>query len=191
MHTLNINTILPRSSIYGPGERYVIWTQGCSLHCKGCWNKDTWSFKKKALWDVEKLLEEILKYKNTIEGVTVLGGEPLDQYEAMFELVKKVQEQNLSIMLYTGYEWEEIFKKGFHPILEYVDIFIPGRYVQEERDISLLWRGSKNQEILFLSERYENYQVQERNEMEIFINEDGTISIFGYPEEDFLKELFH
>lgn len=186
---LNINTILPQSSIYGLGERFVIWTQGCSIHCKGCWNQDTWSFKPKSLWRVEDLLKEILQHKESIEGVTILGGEPLDQYEAVLHLVQKLKQEQMTIMLYTGYEYQEIFEKRFYPILDFVDILIPGRYVQEERDIALRWRGSKNQKVLFLSEHYKNYPFQEQNGVEIFIQEDGSLSIFGYPDDKLLSKI--
>lgn len=121
------------------------------MHCKGCWNKDTWSFKPKVIWNVETLAQEILQYKDKVKGVTILGGEPLDQYESVYSFVQKLCQERMTIMLYTGYEWEEIFEKGFTPILEYVDVLIPGRFVQEERDIFLKWRGSKNQKIFFLS----------------------------------------
>lgn len=163
----------------------MIWTQGCSIHCKGCWNHDTWSFQSKQLRSVQDLLKEILSYKNEIEGITILGGEPLDQFEEVFSLVQKVIDHDLSIVLYTGYELQEIQCKGFSKILEYIDILIPGRYMMNKRNIFLQWRGSENQEIHFLSDRYKNYECTDGNYIEINIDESAKLTIIGYPEETF------
>ncbi len=186
---LNINFIYKNSSIYGPGERYVIWTQGCSLHCKGCWNKDTWSFKPNLVWSVEEVLKDILSSKEEIEGVTILGGEPLDQYEPVLELVRKIQLHNLTVMLYTGYELEEVYSKGYSEILSYVDILIPGRFEESKKNVNLEWRGSENQEIIYLSDKYKNYKQVDANYIEITIDENGKQIILGYPDEKILKEM--
>lgn len=186
---LNLNFIQRKSSIYGPGERYVIWTQGCSLHCKGCWNKDTWSFKPNLVLSLEEVLDDIQLHKQELEGVTILGGEPLDQYLPVLQLIREIKKQGLSVMLYTGYELEEIHNKGFSEILNYVDILIPGRYVQEKRNIYLEWRGSENQKIYFLSEKYAGYENQDANYIEITIDENGKQTILGYPEEELLEEM--
>ena len=77
---------LDRSEIYGPGLRAVFWTQGCNLACKGCWNTQYWSKKGGNPILVSRLLEE-LDSINGIEGITLLGGEPLQQAEASLQPV--------------------------------------------------------------------------------------------------------
>jgi anaerobic ribonucleoside-triphosphate reductase activating protein len=186
---LNLSYIQKSSSIYGPGERYVIWTQGCSLHCKGCWNKDTWSFKSNLVLSLEEVLDDIQLSKQELEGVTILGGEPLDQYLPVLQLIREIKKLGLSVMLYTGYELEEIHNKGYSEILDFVDILIPGRFEEDKRNTNLEWRGSENQKVHFLSERYINFVMEDANYIEITIDENGKQTILGYPEKELLEEL--
>lgn len=182
---MNIAHIETSSSIYGPGERYVIWVQGCSIRCEACWNYEMWSLETKIQKSVEELFKEIEQLKIEIEGITILGGEALDQYEEVFELCKKNFQSGLSVMLYTGYEREEIQSLQKEEILEFVDILIPGRYKKEFRNTNLQWRGSENQEIQFLTKRYSSSIVEEGNYVEINIDEWGSTTILGYPDESF------
>ena len=145
-------------------------------------NKDTWSFREKNLLSTDSLLQDILIHRKDIEGVTILGGEPFDQYQETLQLVKLIQSNGLSVMLYTGYELEFIKSKGFGEILDYVDILIPGEYNEKKRNTNLQWRGSENQSILFLSERYKDYELEEGNYIEIEIDGSGKQTLFGYPD---------
>ncbi len=170
------------SFIYGPGLRRVLWTQGCSLRCKGCWNKEMWEFNKNSYVEIDDLVADILTDKE-LEGITLLGGEPLDQFEASLELLKKIKTQSqLSIILYTGYEIPEIFQTNKQEIIPFADILITGRFEPSQRNLqtngSLI--GSDNQQIIFISKRYSKKDIPEKNQVEITLSH-SEISILGYP----------
>lgn len=184
---MNIAHIEPQSFIYGPGCRFVIWVQGCSIHCKGCWNQKMWSFDIKKEYSLSELIKMILSEK--IEGVTILGGEPLDQFDEVFLLCKECQNYGFSTMVFTGYELEEIEKSEKSIIKSVTDILITGRYDEKLRTIDNQWIGSTNQQILFLSERYADYKIKNANYMEISIEKDGRCTILGFPDEKITSNI--
>ncbi len=178
---MNIAHIEEHSFIYGPGCRFVIWVQGCSIRCRGCWNKEMWSFENKTILFIQELLCKIKSEINYIEGITLLGGEPLDQFDEVLELLIECRKLGLTTMLFTGYEMFEIEAKQMTSILENLDILITGRYDKTKRTLSHQWIGSTNQEIHFLTDRYANYEIENNNYTEITINEDGSTTILGFP----------
>lgn len=99
-----------------------------------------WNKKRGTAYKVDEVLAMIVtaKKEQGIEGVTILGGEPFQQYEEVFELIKKVKNLELSIVLYSGYEMQELEDLGKTKIFDYIDILIPGRYVEEQRDINYI-----------------------------------------------------
>ncbi len=179
---MNLAHYEKHSLIYGPGTRFVIWVQGCSLHCPGCWNQDMWSFEERLVMSKEQLWDLILSTKNSIEGITWLGGEPLDQYNDVLWISQKAFAQKISVMLFTGYEIEEIESLQHTEILAYVDILIPGRYIKELRDTALQWRGSRNQQVYYLTSRYQADVIQEGNYIEIHWDDFGKMRVLGFPE---------
>ena len=179
--TLRVGNISEHSTIYGPGVRFVIWTQGCTLACKGCWNKQFWA-KSGTKMQVNSLIAQITSTEG-IEGITLLGGEPLQQAEPVLKIIQAVQKLGLSVFLYTGYDVEE-FNETMQACFDNSDIAITGRYILEKRDTSLRWRGSTNQIVHYPRELYTNLKIEERNEVEFVINEEGGVSMFGYPDEE-------
>lgn len=131
----------------GLGCRVTLWISGCTHHCKGCHNQETWSFESGRLFDdaaKEKLFEILsLPY---VKGLTLSGGDPVDSCEDVIALLKEVKEEfpEKDVWLYTGYQMCELFE---NEILNYVDYVVDGKYVEEERDTTLAFRGSKNQKI--------------------------------------------
>lgn len=189
---VNVAGILHTSRIYGPGERMAIWVQGCSLHCPGCWNEEMWPFEERNLYTTDLLLSEISSI-NSLEGITILGGEPLHQAAALLEVVTQVRATGLSVMLYTGFEEEEITDPSALSLIRSSDIVVFGRYREDLRSDFLKWRGSENQKIIFPTSRYEamkNEIDKPSNEMEIHITDDGMITLVGYPENE-MKVLIH
>ena len=178
---MNIAHIEEQSFIYGPGCRYVIWTQGCSIRCKDCWNKEMWSFNKKNEISINELFKKIIAEKEYIEGVTILGGEPFDQYDELLSLIKQIRKTDLSIILYTGYSQNELKDKNKTEILDYIDIIITDRYDKNYRTENGGLIGSSNQKIIFLTNRYSKNDLSKNNEIEISINENGQINMYGYP----------
>ena len=98
--------IVNNEHLYGPGKRLLIFLQGCSLHCKGCVNKHLWDFKCEKMLSKEDILRicEIEK----VDGITLHGGEPLDQAEKLLEIVKALKEKKFTVILFTGYTKKEI-----------------------------------------------------------------------------------
>lgn len=186
---MNIAHIEEHSFIYGPGCRFVIWVQGCSIRCKGCWNQEMWSFEDSIVLSVNELIAKIADENEFIEGVTLLGGEPLDQYEEVSELLKECRKNGLTTMLFTGYEMPEIYENGMSAILDTTDILITGRYEEDKRTINRQWIGSTNQQIHFLSEHYKDYQIDNGNYVELTLNVNGQCTILGFPEE--IKEVIN
>jgi anaerobic ribonucleoside-triphosphate reductase activating protein len=169
------------STIYGPGLRYVIWTQGCTLACKGCWNKQFWP-KEGTPVTITDLVKEILQVKG-IEGITILGGEPLQQANATLELIRSVKAVGQTVFMYTGYEPEE-FDETMQACFDSSDIVVTGRYIESQRNVNLRWRGSTNQMVHCPTGRYSLSELIEQNEVEIVVNQDGTIELYGYPDSE-------
>ncbi len=187
MKILRLANTQSNSHIYGPGNRFVIWTQGCSLECPGCWNKEFWSFDAGYDQSVDELVIDIKK-NDEIEGITILGGEPLEQSEAILSLIKTIKHYGLSVMLYTGFEEEELNNTQLECI-NLSDIVIMGRYIASLRDTSLRWRGSSNQQIKLISDVYSDLEIDEREEVEVTLDPDGKVSMVGYPQKWLLNLL--
>lgn len=152
---INIHAFLPQSLANGPGLRAVVWFQGCTLNCEGCFNPATHSTNISLLKSIAQLANEILSLSN-IEGITVSGGEPFQQPESLFELLKMVKENSsLTVILLSGYSLAEIEKMEFgKQILSFSDVLIAGRYEQKLRTAGGLC-GSSNKTIHLLTDRYQ------------------------------------
>ena len=137
----------------GSGLRVVLWVAVCSHHCKGCQNPITWDANNGIPFD-ENAKEELFEELNQsyCSGITFSGGDPLDDanFDVIYNLVKEIKTKfpNKNIWLYTGYTWEEIYYYKKLRILLYIDVLVDGPYIEEQRDISLKWVGSKNQRII-------------------------------------------
>lgn len=184
---MRIAHINNNSNIYGFGNSFVIWTQGCKLRCKGCWNYSMHSFEggeEISLEDIiSKIKDSISKY--SINNVTILGGEPLDQLEETIKLMHLIKELNIGIILYTGYEKEEIENSSKKRVISYADILISGRYIEENRNINNHLYGSDNQTMDFLTNRYKKEDIVNGTYVEIEIDENGKVNMYGYPDDFF------
>lgn len=187
---INVARWLPRSSVNGPGERFVLWVQGCPLHCPGCWNPDTWSFAPRRVMGVTELFEQILMAE-PIDGVTFTGGEPFAQAAALAELAERLQSRKLSLMAFTGYGLEELTGAEHVRFLRCLDVVVTGRFVNELKAEGLLWRGSSNQEVHLLTDRHAGLAVcdTEHPSAEVVITHNGTQIVSGFPESGLLRQL--
>ena len=144
---------LERDSIVnGDGLRAVLWTQGCPNHCFGCQNPETWDFNGGKLVDIEEVKNELRAMKGQT-GITFCGGEPFVQPEACKEIADFCRnELGWDVWSFSGFTYEEIEKYGgaAWEFLKSLDALIDGRFVLAERDLSLKFRGSRNQRILHL-----------------------------------------
>lgn len=153
---MNYHKIEKTSIANGEGVRVVLWVSGCSLHCKGCHNPETWSYNSGKLFDdiAKNELFEALS-KSYIQGITFSGGHPLEQNNraTLYCLIQEIRKKfpDKDIWLYTGYIWEDIFKKDVREIqrmLCFIDVLVDGPYIEELKDITLRWRGSSNQRVI-------------------------------------------
>ena len=178
------------SRVNGPGLRFVLWTQGCSKGCKNCFNPETWSFEKYKLLTPLEIFELIKN--SSVSGVTITGGDPLEQPEELLELLILLESLNLSkgIILFTGFTIDEINKDFLlRKSLGYIDVLIDGRFENDKR-ISSSLRGSENQNIIYFSSKIKEEELNIDQEVEVCLEGD-KISVTGFPSVDrkFLKEF--
>jgi len=177
---VNIHATEARSRANGPGIRFVIWFQGCSLACPGCYNPDTHAAESDEDTAVDSLLEQITAGKPDVQGVTISGGEPFEQPEALLALVQSIRARtSMSILVFSGFTRAEIQTRPLgKEVLENIDVLIDGRYVAGER-VSTGLRGSDNQHINLISDRYTEAQVAATPEAEIRIDASGRVHLTG------------
>lgn len=177
---LRLHHFEPRSRSNGPGLRSVLWLQGCTLNCPGCFNPQTHARLGGQSLPVEAVLQRILEQSEFIEGVSISGGEPLQQAEPLAELLRRIRRQTqLSVVLFTGFSWEEV--TGFpqaETILGSVDVLLAGRYLSGSRVAAGLL-GSGNKTVHFLSPRYTRADLDRVPPAELVIAADGELRFSG------------
>ena len=147
---LRINGIVEESVVDGPGIRYTVFVQGCPHHCAGCHNPQTHSFDGGYEMNIEGIFSDITA-NPLITGVTFSGGEPMCQALALCVLAEKIKNAGLELAIYTGYTFEQLLKDSNTDrlkLLALCDILIDGTFQKDKQDMTLLFRGSKNQRIL-------------------------------------------
>jgi len=140
------------SIVNGPGLRAVLWTQGCRQHCPGCQNPETWAEEDAGMpVKIEKVKEELRKLKGQ-SGITFCGGEPLLQAKACLEIAKFCHEElGWNVWSFSGLVYEKIPRdSAAWEFVKELDALIDGPFIQAERDLTLKFRGSRNQRILHL-----------------------------------------
>lgn len=149
MATLNLSGVIEESIVDGPGLRYVVFTQGCPHHCKGCHNPETWSLEPNNLVTVEALYDDIRK-NPIVKGVTFSGGEPFLQAAELLPLATQLRCDGYNVMAYTGYTLEQILQ-GYQTqrdFLHTLDYLVDGPFVMALRTLELPFRGSSNQRLI-------------------------------------------
>lgn len=135
----------------GKGIGVSLFTQGCSHHCKGCFNQETWDFDGGYELTEEKQQEFISSINNPIiDFVSILGGEPFDQPKDLFKLLQNIRKVTTKpIYLWSGYTYEQIIQdKNKAQSLQFITYLIDGKFVEELKDLKLYLRGSSNQRII-------------------------------------------
>lgn len=151
------------SVVDGPGIRAVVFAQGCPHLCPGCHNPETWDCEGGYDLEIEDLLYQI-SANPLLKGITLTGGEPFAQAEAFSELTARVKDMGLDVVTYSGYTYEELIEQGqinksLKKLLENTDILIDGPYVEALKDLSLAFRGSRNQRIIDVKESLQSGRV--------------------------------
>ena len=180
---LRVAQIVENTEAEGPGHRFALWVQGCSLRCPGCCNPEMFSADKGgAVHDVEALVQRVLSVPG-IEGLSVLGGEPFEQPEALAELCTRLQEEHRSVMVFTGYTLEELRARPSPHVsraLAAIDLLVDGRFDATRPDTRRRWIGSTNQTLHFFTARYSPADFHAANTVELRF-ENGALTINGWP----------
>ena len=178
----------------GPGTRAVVWLQGCCFRCPGCVAKETLPFRGGSPTPIDVLADELVSLHG-IQGITFSGGEPFMQARALTALIDRIRpRRDLSFMSYTGFTLDELRRKGEPDqlnLLSRLDLLIDGRY-RREQHVTLRWRGSANQKVHFLSDRYVHLRStvdQTVVTIDINIGADGRFGWVGIPPEGFRRQI--
>ncbi len=144
--------IAPQSLVNGKGMRKVYFSQGCTHHCKNCFNPETWPFEGGQIFDMDELLDKLSK-ETYLDGVTFSGGDPFQQADKFAYMAKKIKEMGFNLWSYTGYKFEELLElaktdAGVKGMLDYIDVIVDGEFVQELHVDHLKFRGSTNQRFI-------------------------------------------
>jgi anaerobic ribonucleoside-triphosphate reductase activating protein len=176
--TLRVHAIEPRSRANGPGARFVVWLQGCTLGCPGCFNPATHTEGGGRELTVADVAAQLAATPG-IEGLSLSGGEPLQQAEAAAQLLDAARALGLSTLAFSGYTLDEIRTLPHGPaVLDRLDVLVDGRYVAGERLATGL-RGSANQRIHLLTSRYQLADVEATPVAEIRISPNGDVVLTG------------
>lgn len=156
---LNVLDLCRSTAALGPGKRYAIWVQGCLKNCPGCGTPEGRSIGINRLIEVAELAEDILD-QHHIEGITISGGEPFLQAKVLANLVRLIRlHKDMGVIVFTGYYLQELRDLDDHDtnnLLDCIDLLIDGPYVEDMND-NLGLRGSANQTMWYLTERYKEY----------------------------------
>ena len=178
------------SKVNGPGNRFVLWTQGCSKGCSECFNPETWSFDTYKEYSPLELFQIIKNFE--VDGITISGGDPLEQEDELLELLMLLSSIRFKkgIILFSGFTRAEISSSPIREAcLKYIDVLIDGRYEKNLKlDFSL--RGSSNQNFYFFSDKISSDELLFDQEIEISLIDDNIV-MTGFPNvsRKILKEL--
>ena len=149
---IRIAGIIEESFVDGEGVRFAIFVQGCPHKCKGCHNPETHNFGGGKILNTEKIISDFAK-SPLIIGITLTGGEPLCQIDAVTELAKAAKNFGLNVWCYTGFTYEDLFSNDkIKHFLNYVDVLVDGKFIESQRDLNLSFRGSTNQRLIDVTE---------------------------------------
>ncbi len=180
---LRVAQVVARTEAEGPGRRFALWFQGCPLRCPGCCNPEMLPFEGGR--DVP--LAEIVRQVESagVEGITLLGGEPLAHAAGAAALARAVRAAGLSVMVFSGYTLAEaraLPDPAVAELLAHTDILVDGPYRRDLPEARRRWIGSSNQQVHFLSDRYRADDPRWRlpNTLEIHL-EGSELSVNGFP----------
>lgn len=154
----------------GPGVRVSIFMQGCSFHCKNCFNPETWDFKSGTEF-TDETIDKIIDLANNdyIKGLSILGGEPMhpNNIKGTTKLAKKFKEiyPDKTIWVWSGFLFDRDLKDK--EVLNYIDVLVDGRYEDELHDFSLKWKGSSNQRVIDVKKTLKNNKIVLLKEKEL------------------------
>jgi anaerobic ribonucleoside-triphosphate reductase activating protein len=198
-HRVNLADFDVATNVLGPGRRAIVWVQGCPRRCEGCITPDMLRFDVDREWISADALAARVLDEMPLEGVTFVGGEPFSQAAGLARVASRLREAaGLSVVTYTGHTLEELLagrarSNGWAYLLDATDLLVDGEYVSALA-CDLLWRGSSNQRLHFLTSRYESLAaaiVAARGRLlHISVGPSGALRIVGIPDEAFVARLY-
>ncbi len=195
---VSVARFLPRTHAEGPGERTAIWVQGCAIRCSGCFNPHMWSFQGGQSIPADELAERVIAAGTT--GLTLLGGEPFDQADALAEVASRVRQAGRSVMTFSGYTWQHLRRAGrsgredVAALLEQTDLLVAGPFLADRLDRARPWVGSTNQEFMLLSQRFPDLLdglSHTPDRVEVSVDPTGQVAVNGWADLDSLDALLH
>ena len=167
---MNVCDILTADHANGPGMRISVFVSGCRNHCAGCFNPETWDFsygKEYMPFMTRAIINELKKPE--YQGLTILGGEPFEpeNQQGLIDLIRSVKQElpGKDIWMYTGYSYEDLLPGGIRhydvtdEIMDALDVLVDGRFLLGEKDITLRFRGSRNQRLIDMKRTRQEGQV--------------------------------
>jgi anaerobic ribonucleoside-triphosphate reductase activating protein len=186
-HELRIATIVDDTEAEGPGRRFAVWLQGCSIRCAGCCNPEMFDARRGERWSIDALIARI---PGTVEGVTLLGGEPFDQATAAAAFARVVRSRQLTVMVFSGFTLAALrARDDAMALLAATDLLVDGPFDHDRLEPAppqgRRWIGSTNQVMHFLTPAYatDDPRMRAANTIEIRLTRNG-LAINGWPSAD-------
>ena len=179
----------------GPGIRYAIWVQGCTIRCPGCFNPHLWASTGGTPAAPDELVQAARG--TDAEGITLLGGEPFDQAAGLAAVAKGAQRVGLTVMTFTGHLLEGLRARAendaaAHDLLDATDLLVDGPYLSDQPDLTRPWVGSTNQRFHFLTARYMDleHRIEDLpDRIEVRVAANGAVALNGWAPIDKLDDL--
>ncbi len=192
---IRVARVIPATQAEGPGRRFAVWVQGCSIGCQGCFNPQLWDAVGGEALTPAELFDHL--DPEAVEGVTLLGGEPFEQADQMADFAELVQAAGLTVMTFTGYTLGRLNSRaiadpGTQRLLSATDLLVDGPYQPARPDRVRPWVGSTNQRFHFLTDRYQDLSdrlEQQGDRIEVRVHPDGTTTLNGWAETHQLEAL--
>jgi len=178
--SIQVHAFEPLSQSNGPGKRAVLWVQGCKFGCPGCFNPETHSLNGGKSYSCDQVFDWFRQQENSVEGITISGGEPLLKTQALVYLLNRVrQETSLSCVTFTGFTWDAIQNiPQYLPLFQRMDVLIAGPYRHSQRVCTGLV-GSSNKTFHFFTDRYTQNDFSQTPSTEVLLGADGEIRFSG------------
>lgn len=190
---MRVERIIKNIKTLGPGNRLVIWTNGCNRRCKGCVSENLQEIEESTEVDIIQSLNEFILCD--VDGITISGGEPFIQIKELRKVIEYFIEYGIyDILIYTGYTFEELVSKkdkDIDYILENIAVLVDGEYIEELNNDSSNIIGSTNQRVLFLKNEYTDlYKQYIKSEREVETFYIGNLKIgVGIPTSNYIKKF--
>lgn len=189
--TVRVAHIERRTRVEGPGERWALWVQGCSIGCADCCNPHTWPADGGVEIPVDALIADALDAG--VEGITLIGGEPFEQAAPLARLAHAARTHGLGVICFTGYTMARLRNEArpdWDALLAGCDLVVDGPFVAGRPDTARPWVGSTNQQFHHVTNRYAGEELAPKAAtLEIRVRRDGVVTAVGWPEPRVLDGL--